>query len=206
MNQASSLSAQPEGERLPKTARGRRTRRGLLDAAAVEFGGKGYHDASISEITRRAGVALGTFYVYFDSKESIFRALVAHMSHLTREWIASRVAEIPDRLTIERVGLEAFIDFARGHKDLYRIVMESQFVAPDAYRAYYDGFAEAYRRNLEMAQRRGQIRSGDSEVRAWALIGMSVFLGLRFGVWDDARGIREVGDAADDFLRRGLTP
>ncbi|MBW7945869.1 MAG: helix-turn-helix transcriptional regulator, partial [Sphingomonadaceae bacterium] len=55
-----------QGEREPRTARGRRTQRALLDAAAVEFGEKGFHEGSISGITRRAGVALGSFYTYFE--------------------------------------------------------------------------------------------------------------------------------------------
>src|SRR3546814_18075467 len=51
-----------ESAKTPRTARGQRTLRKLLDAAAVEFGEKGFHEASISSITRRAGVALGSFY------------------------------------------------------------------------------------------------------------------------------------------------
>ena len=64
----------------PRTERGRKTLRKLLDAATREFAGHGFHDASISGITRRAGVALGSFYTYFDSKDAIFRALVSDMS------------------------------------------------------------------------------------------------------------------------------
>jgi AcrR family transcriptional regulator len=61
----------PAGE--PVTARGRRTR-GLLVAAAAEvFAEKRFLDTSISDIAARAGVAHGTFYRYFDSKEQIFR-------------------------------------------------------------------------------------------------------------------------------------
>ena len=45
----------------PRTERGRRTLRKLLDASAIEFGEKGFHEASVSSITRRAGVALGSF-------------------------------------------------------------------------------------------------------------------------------------------------
>jgi AcrR family transcriptional regulator len=65
----------------PRTERGRRTLRKLLDAAAEEFGEKGFHEASVSSITRRAGVALGSFYTYFDSKDALFRALVADIAN-----------------------------------------------------------------------------------------------------------------------------
>ena len=44
-------------DKTPRTERGRRTLRKLLDAAAIEFGERGFHEASISGITRRAGVA-----------------------------------------------------------------------------------------------------------------------------------------------------
>lgn len=198
---SAALTAPP---RAPKTDRGKRTLRKLLDAAAAEFGAAGYHDASIAGVTGRAGVALGTFYVYFDSKEAVFRALVDDMGRLTRAFIAGRVVHAGDRLTAEREGVAAFIEFARTHKDLYRIVMEAQFVAPDAYRAYYDNFAESYQRNLREAAERGEIRPGADEVRAWALIGMSVFLGLRYGIWGDDEDIHRIAAAAADLIAHGL--
>ena len=56
-----------------------------------EFGEKGFHEASISRITARAGVAIGTFYTYFESKEEVFRALVRDMSRATRAHVAEAV-------------------------------------------------------------------------------------------------------------------
>lgn len=190
----------------PRTERGKRTLRKLLDAAAAEFGERGYHDASISGITQRAGAALGTFYTYFDSKEQVFRALVDDMGHLTRQHIAERVPGNVDRLTAERLGLEAFIEFVREHKDLYRIVMEAQFVAEDAYLNYYKVFAAAYTRNLAQAAEKGEIRPGHEEERAWALIGMSVFLGMRYAVWSSDKTAKEVADAAAELITFGLSP
>ena len=67
-------------KRIIAIARGRRTLRLLLDAAAEEFGEKGFHEASISQITQRAGIAIGSFYTYFDSKEEVFTALVRDLS------------------------------------------------------------------------------------------------------------------------------
>ena len=199
-------NATSPSNKVPRTERGRRTLAKLLEAAAGEFGERGYHDASITGITQRAGAALGSFYTYFDSKEQVFRALVSHMGHLTRKWIAERVENAPNRIVAERTGLAAFIEFVRAHKDLYRIVMEAQFVAEDAYRDYYAVFEEAYRRNLAVASERGEIRPGQNEVRAWALIGMNVFLGLHYGVWDERMTPAEVAEAAGDFMEFGLSP
>lgn len=192
--------------RIPKTKRGRETRDKLLEAAENEFGERGFHEAAISGITQRAGVALGTFYVYFDSKEEIFRALVSHMGHLTRQWIAERIAESPDRLTAERRGIQAFFEFVRRHGNLYQIISEAQFVAEDAYREYYTTFADAYRQNLERAADDKDIREGDYEVWAWALIGMSVFLGMRFAAWDDSRSSEEMAATVADLISTGMLP
>lgn len=192
-------------DKLPKTRRGQKTREKLLQAAEIEFGERGFHDAAISGITQRAGVALGTFYVYFDSKEEVFRALVTYMNQLTRKWISERIAESPDRLTAERRGVRAFMQFVREHRNLYRIVSEAQFVAEDAYREYYETFEESYRQNLEAAIGSGEIRDGDCEVWAWSLIGMTVFLGMRFALWDDERSIEETANAAADLISSGMS-
>lgn len=55
------------------TAKGERTRSQLLAAAQIVFEEDGYLDARISDISRRAGTAYGTFYTYFRTKEDVFR-------------------------------------------------------------------------------------------------------------------------------------
>ena len=188
----------------PKTARGQRTRTKLLEAAEGAFGEDGFHATSISGITRRASVALGTFYVYFESKDEIFRALVTHMGEMVRAWIAERVKDATDRLDAEHKGLVAYIEFARSHPNLYRIIEEAQFVAPDAHRAHYERFAERYQRNLEEAAGRGDIRDGDHETRAWSLIGISVFLGLKYGIWDKDRRADDIAREAATLITSGI--
>lgn len=59
------------------TLRGQRTRNQLLDAARTVFERDGFAGARITDIADAAGVAHGTFYTYFDSKEEIFGELIA---------------------------------------------------------------------------------------------------------------------------------
>ena len=58
-------------------ARGHRTRARLLDAGAQVFETKGYHAARVDDIVRAAQSSHGTFYLYFSSKEELFKQLVA---------------------------------------------------------------------------------------------------------------------------------
>ena len=191
-------------DKAPRTERGRKTVRKLLEAAAQEFGERGYHEAAITGITQRAGVALGTFYTYFESKEELFRALVRDMSRATRAHVAEAVRGAPDRLAAERIGLAAFIAFTRKHPELYRIIEEAQFVAEDVYREHYLTFVEGYREGLASAAAKGQIVEGPDELRAWALIGMSVFLGMRYGIWNEDMTPEQVADGAIDLVSEGL--
>src|SRR5690242_7223977 len=72
------------GPLTPVTARGEATKRRILDAAEEVFGESGYYEASVSEITRRAGVAQGTFYIYYHSKREIFEELVSDLGERLR--------------------------------------------------------------------------------------------------------------------------
>lgn len=204
MNVTEKTQSPTHTDKQPRTERGRRTLRLILDAAAEEFGEKGYHEAAIARIAQRAGVAIGSFYTYFDSKEAVFRALVADMSRQVRETVAPMILAAPDRLAGERAGIAAFIAFVRQHKALYRIIDESAFVAEDAYRRHYNEIAEGYAASLTQAFGRGEISDGDMTVRAWAIMGMNVFLGLRFGVWDDSGDPAAIAAAAADLISDGL--
>lgn len=197
-----------EAARKPRTRRGQETRAALLRAAEEVIGAKGYAAAAITDITRAAGIAQGTFYIYFDGKEHVFRELVLEMGRLTRKTLSEAVAGAPDRLTAERLGLRAFLEIAATRPTLYNVVLEARFVDPASYDTYFQAFARNYSRNLSAAADEGRIRPGDAEIRAWALMGMAVTLGERYGLpraHDGAARDRVVSEVFD-MIERGLMP
>ena len=190
----------------PRTARGEKTMRKILDAALAEFGEKGFSESSIVSITGRAKVALGTFYTYFDSKEALFAALVQDMSTRVREEVAPAFSGAADTLEAERRALAAYLHFAAEHKEVYRIIDEAEFVAPDAYRGHYETVATRIAARFEAGEAKGELQPGDAlerEVRAWAAMGMNVFLGLRFAVWGE-EDLDKIAAIANHLLREGL--
>lgn len=205
---ASATPSAASAGKAPRTDRGRKTLRAILDAAAIEFGERGFHDTSISGITRRAGVALGSFYTYFDSKDAVFRALVRDMSDQVRDYVTPHIRAAPDQIAAERAGLRSFIDFVRGHKEIYRIIDEAEFVDPASFRAHYATTADRIAQRLAAAAARGDVRGdvrGDAaEVYAWAIMGMNVFLGLRYGVWDEDISPDVVADTIAQLLACGM--
>lgn len=63
----------PRGAGGPRSRKGLRTRARLIDAAKVVFERDGFLDARIADIAETAGLAPGSFYHYFESKEQVFR-------------------------------------------------------------------------------------------------------------------------------------
>jgi AcrR family transcriptional regulator len=207
MPQPAAAGIEPEaqpGVTAPKTERGRRTLRALLDAAALEFGARGFHATGITDITRRAGVALGSFYTYFASKEDIFRALVSDLSAQVKANVTPHVDAAPDALARERAALAGFLQFVSRQQLIYRIIDEAEFVAPDAYRRHYELTVARITARLQDGAAKGELRHGVGEVEAWAIAGMNVFLGLRYGVWGDGEGLDDVMARAHRMVAEGL--
>jgi AcrR family transcriptional regulator len=200
------ISQASEGK-APRTARGEKTLRKILDAALAEFGQNGFHDSSIVGITARAKVALGTFYTYFDSKEAVFAALVRDMSDQVRTFVASAIEGMSDGFEAEERTLAAYLDFVVGHKEVYRIIDEAEFVDPSGYRTHYETTANRISARLTAATERGDVRDEGplaNEVRAWAIMGMNVFLGLRYRIWGEDSSAGEVAAMARSLLERGI--
>jgi AcrR family transcriptional regulator len=198
----------------PLTIRGQQTRRRLLEAAEQVFADLGYHEASIVKITEHARVALGTFYLYFDSKQSIFEALVLDLNSRVRHSMSEAMAGASGRIEAERLGFEGFFRFTAQHPALYRVVREAEFVSPDMLKLHYERIVDGYQAGLAAAQRNGEVAEElDTEVVAWALMGAGELIGMRYLLWEkDAQGRPPaqidpaVLDGMTTFIARALRP
>jgi AcrR family transcriptional regulator len=195
------------GQKPPATAKGRATRQAILEAAEEVFGELSYDRASIAEITRRAGVAQGTFYVYFPDKKAAFVELVHVLNHNLRRAISEEIAGLENRFEIERVGFRTFFDYVVHHRPLYRIVRESEFVDPEIHRWHYRTIADSYIRGLAKAQGEGQISDQVSaETMAWALMGIAELIGARHVQWEGRPPPDEILDEVMTFIACAISP
>ena len=172
------------------TARGERTRSRLVAAGEEVFALRGYHDASIAEITQTAHVAQGTFYLYFDGKQELLRAVVAERGHDLRETLARATAGVQGRLAKEQAGFAAFFTWMARHRGLYLIVRQAEYVDALVYRGWYRQLADGYAQALGDAIDDGEIAPVDDvETLAYALMGIADFVGLRWLVIERRRAV-----------------
>lgn len=168
----------PEADR---GKRGRDERRGeLLLAARQVFASKGYHAATVDDITRAAGVAKGTFYLYFDEKRAVFYELIRAFFELVTE-IGSAVAEeVQDRAEYVRrleVAVARICELFRDHRDLVKLVYrESMGMDPELesmVREFYRRIARLEAENVKLGISLGLFRDDlHPLVVAYAQIGM----------------------------------
>ena len=104
----------------------------------------------------------------------------------------------------EHAALTAFMQFAREHKEIYRIIDEAEFVDPESYRDHYQATANRILERLQEGFENSDFRDDLEEGHAWAIMGMNVFLGLRYGIWSEEKSADEVASIASSILENGI--
>lgn len=194
------MTADPSGF-TPRSERGRLTRAKLLAAAEESFGTHGYGGASVADIVLRAGVSQGSFYVYFPGKEAIFRQLIRDMVREIRLVTREAASVKSSRSEAEVAGALAFFDWLRAHRHLHRILHQIDQVDESLAREFYDSISVGYVHGLDKSMADGEIESVDPELLAYALMGISHFVSMRWVLWEDDG----FPDHLADDLRRIIT-
>jgi AcrR family transcriptional regulator len=197
-------------ERKRVTKRPEERRGELLEAAARVFAEKGVSRATVSDITEAAGVAKGTFYLYFDSKDHLLGGLKERfvdqiLSHASS--LYERVGK-DDWWALVDETVTSFVDFMDQHRQMCQ-VMAQEGITPET----SPQFAECQRRIDEMfaAAIKMGVEAGVFEVSDppltgrllhYALDGALIHAILYESDFDRARFVA----AARDLVRRALAP
>jgi len=109
-------------------ARGRHTKRRLLDAGEIVLASKGYHATRVDDVVKVAQTSHGTFYLYFANKEELFRALAAEVAEEMQalaEAMEPLGAGDTGRARLQR-WIRQFVDVYRRHGPVIRAWTEAE--------------------------------------------------------------------------------
>lgn len=98
-------------------------RQAILEAAIRIFGRTGFRDTKIAEIAAEAGVATGTLYNYFSSKEDIFQSILDDGRERLSSELAQRLS-FEDPLVRLREQITVMFEFLEEHGALFTIYMQ----------------------------------------------------------------------------------
>jgi len=193
--------------RLPKRKDGQKTFDQIIETAKKLFSENGYQATSINLIIHKAGIATGTFYLYFDDKFALYSYLLAKYRKSIRRAISEGILGATTRYEKERLGLRAFLKFAWQDPLAYRIIWESMFVNKTLFKEYYETFSHDYVRQLTQSVHSGEIREDvDLETLSYILMGISNFVGLQVLFRDTLTDVEldRITDQVMKVLKNGM--
>ncbi|MBU4350338.1 TetR/AcrR family transcriptional regulator [bacterium] len=155
-----------------------KTKLKLLQSAEKLFGSRGFKETKVSDITYKAGVALGTFYLYFENKQAILEKLVWHTNTNLRRTLKQAINNFLDRRDAEIAGFYAFLQFFKKHSNMYAVVRDAEFFANDVAMEYYEKIKQSYIKPIKQAQTKGEFRVYDPEILALSLMGIGHYMGM----------------------------
>ncbi|MHB9146648.1 MAG: TetR family transcriptional regulator [Symbiobacteriia bacterium] len=148
---------------------------GILDAARQVFAERGYHGSTMRDIAAAAGVATGTLYLYFPSKEALYEALLVKLTTLVLEAIVQARGGQPDVISKLEASISAAVTVFAANADLARIVLVQAAGADPSFEErltrVHRTLASFVREDLEEAIGAGRLPSLDTEVAAMAWVG-----------------------------------
>lgn len=139
-----------------RTQKSERIRSALLAAAADVVGQVGYAEASISLITQRAGVAQGTFYNYFESRQDIFDQLLPALGAQMQAHVAEYARAGANFAEREQRSFVAFFSYLKKSPRFLRILNEAEYFAPAAYAQHFDAVTRRYLAFLKRWHAKGE--------------------------------------------------
>jgi AcrR family transcriptional regulator len=149
----------------------------LLEAARDAFAKRGYARTTVDDIALEAGVARGTFYLYFDDKRDAFEELVDGFAGKITEAIVRIVTDDPERPVAEQVleNIRGILGVCLAERTMTKILFtDAVGIDPEFERklaAFYEVVVQLLTESLRDGQALGIVADGEPRVLAYLTIG-----------------------------------
>ena len=159
------------------------TRAALLRAAESVVARYGYGEASVARITREAGLAQGTFYLYFSSRQALLDEVLPFAGERLSAYIREHVKGARNTLELEESSFRAAFAYLHENPGFYRMLNEAEFSAPKGFDTQFRNAADRYLASLKRSQGRGELvgyEERELEVLVYMLMAVRFYIYLRF--------------------------
>jgi len=187
----------------------------LMQAGMILFSEKGYHNTKVSDIVRQAGVAQGTFYLYFDSKADLFKALLDEFIFLITEAV-SAISFDMDTITTTvqfairiRVAVETILTVYRDNAALARIFIREgnrlDSKSTEQWQLAIDRLAEIGAAVMDEAIKKGFLPPQNTKLVPYCVLGMYERVAYRWLVEDQSKDVGELAEALTRYEMLGIS-
>jgi AcrR family transcriptional regulator len=187
-----------------------------MAAAKEVFARKGFHATTIADIAKRAGLAYGSVYWYFDSKDELFHALMAAEEGALRDHVASALgalgvpaADVGHSEPL-RVAVRAPLEFFESDKATVKLLLRDPYAMGERFEKHLGGIYERFIDDIEVrilaAQQHGAVIIAPPRMVAYTLAALIGQLAHRRLTADDGVTAAEVADFVVSLVLNGLRP
>jgi AcrR family transcriptional regulator len=171
----------------------RETKRRLIEAGKKLFARRGFARTRATDISREAGVAVGTLYVHFNDKEALLREILfqgfEEIHAVVRRIADTKYATVRESV---RAHTEALVSYAAEHPALFRVLFSTEVTTTAAGAELLESLTAHQAERLREGMAEGYFRADlDPGVAARAVIGMLIQV-LHWWTQDPSRAPREV--------------
>src|SRR5262249_40586931 len=183
-----------------------------MAAAKEVFAREGFHDTTIADIAKRAGLAYGSVYWYFGWKDELFHALMAVEEGALRSHIAAAVGARQDGggEAPFRTAVQATFEFFECDKATVKLLFRDAYALGDRFEKHLGGIYERFIDDIEtfivVAQERGQVVAAPSRMVAYTLAALVGQLAHRRLTTADDVTSAQVADFVVALVLDGLRP
>jgi AcrR family transcriptional regulator len=180
-----------------------KTRQELLAAAKTVLAEKGYHNTKVADIAAAADLGVGTFYLYYPTKDSLFLELVAETARSLKQEIDQARAQVEDLGEKIRVANLAFFRFAQENRELLKIIFGHGNTFNELLRQVYAMFITDATQRVTEGIQRGVFRSLPPPVMANAMVGMSAQV-VSWWIAQEEPSAEDMAETMTNFILHGL--
>ena len=161
-----------KGINFPKTRLGMAKMNKLTEAAEGLFTTKGFYDTSIVDICKMADTAVGTFYIYFETKTDVYRFLLDKYKREIEGMMKEAICGYSDPTERRRESVRLLTRYVAHHKSAYSIILGSLSVDKDMFFDCLSSLTDTYLHHLVEDH-------ADASAIAYSLMGIAGMLGLK---------------------------
>ncbi|MFL0251316.1 TetR/AcrR family transcriptional regulator [Clostridium neuense] len=184
-----------------------KTKRSIFESALKIFSNSGYSEATMDDIAINAGVAKGTLYYHFKSKEEIFKYVISEGMNVITEEMEEATKHITD--PIQKIIAVCKVQFGLVYrnKDFFKVVMSQlwgqesrQFELREVVRVYI-GEIERF---LKEAMDAGALKKGETEFMAYTLFGTICSGAVYELINDNQKKIDDLVESITSYILKGI--
>lgn len=148
----------------------------IIKAASNLFSQKSYHDVTMDQIAEKVGVAKGTIYLYFESKENLYLGILEHTFETIESILEREIAkEDPAPQKLKKI-LRLIFQFYFQNMDVLRILTRDETRLIREHFEFTEHWRhrriKLYRKVLEKGIKEGSFRSANTELMALIIFGL----------------------------------